>query len=73
MRRSEKGRNSYSVCKYLHVLPQGTRVSVRFITARYPTVVGLVRSVHVRVFFPVRTVGEPPVTSFVLAFERLLA
>jgi hypothetical protein len=28
--------------KYLHVLPQGTGMSVRFITARYPTVVGLV-------------------------------
>jgi len=48
-------------------------MSVRFITARYPTVVRLVRSVHVRVFFPVRTVGEPPVASFVLAFERFLA
>lgn len=55
------------------MLPEGTGMSVRLITARYPTVVGFVRSVHVRVFFPVRAVGEPPVTSFVLAFERFLA
>jgi len=48
-------------------------MSVRLVAARYPTVVRLVRSVYVRVLFPVRTVGEPTVASFVLAFERFLA
>lgn len=73
----EKCRNEYIIiCKpnaYLHVLPEGTGMSVRLVAARYPTVVRLVRSVYVRVLFPVRTVGEPTVASFVLAFERFLA
>lgn len=58
---------------YLHVFPERTGMSVRFVAARNPTVVRFVRRVHVRVFFPVRAVGEPPVASFVLAFERFLA
>lgn len=57
---------------HLHVFPEGGRVCVGLVAAPHLAVVGLVGGVDVRVFFPVRGVGEPSVAAFVLAPERLL-
>lgn len=54
---------------HLHVLPEAGGVGVGLVATRYPTVVGLVGGVDVRVFLSVRRVGESPVTAFVLALE----
>jgi len=55
------------------VLAQRGGVRVGLITAIDPTVVGLIRRVHVGVLLPIRGVGEPPIAALVLALERLLA
>lgn len=55
----------------LHVLPQGARVSVRFVTASNLAVVGLVAGVDMGVFLSITAVGELPVTAIKFTFERL--
>lgn len=58
---------------HLHVLPEGRWVGVGLITAIYSTVVWFIRGVHVRMLFPVGTVGESPITAIELAFEWFFA
>lgn len=58
---------------HLHVLAQRGGVRVGLVAAVHAAVVRLVGGVHVRVFLPIRRVGEPSVAAGVLAFERLFA
>lgn len=55
----------------LHVLPQGARVSVGFVTASNLAVVGLVAGVDMGVFLSITAVGKLPVTAIKFTFERL--
>lgn len=55
----------------LHVLPQGARVSVGFVTASNLAVVGLVTGVDMRMFLSITAVGKLPVTAIKFTFERL--
>lgn len=45
---------------------------IRLVAPAHLAVVRLVGRVHVRVFLPIRRVGEATVAAFVLAAERLL-
>lgn len=64
--------NVVKVTPYLHMFPERAGVSVGLVAARHSTVVRFVGRVHMRVFLAVRAVGEPSVTSCILALERLL-
>lgn len=55
---------------YLHVFPQRTGVSVRFVA--HLAQVGLIRSVNVHVLLSVTAVRESSVTAFKFTLERLL-
>ena len=57
---------------YLHVLPKRRRVGVGFVAAAHLAVVRLVRSVHVRMLLPIRTVGKSSVASIEFTFEGFL-
>lgn len=62
------GRSALAV--HFHVLAQRRRVRVGFVAASNLAVVRLVGRVDVRVFLPIRAVGEPPVASVEFTFER---
>lgn len=53
----------------LHMLTEGTGVRVRFITAPYFAVIGLVTCMHMRVLFSVAAVSKTSVAAFKLAFK----
>lgn len=56
---------------YLHVFPERAGVCVGLV-AHFADV-GLVRSVHVHVLFPVATVGEASVAAIEFTLERFLS
>lgn len=58
---------------HFHVLAKRRWMRVRFVAARYATIVRLVWRVHVRVLFAVGRVGEAAIAALVLAFEWFLA
>ena len=57
---------------HLHVFPERAWVRVALVAASDLAVVRLVRSVDVRVFFPVAGVGEATIATVELALEGLL-
>lgn len=57
----------------LHVLAQGARVGVGFVTTSDFAEIWLVTGMDVRVFFPVTAVCKFPVAAIKLAFKRLLS